>query len=294
MSTRFISAILTPLKPDDSLRSEGLQRHVDQQWTAGINGILVGGTMGLMQLLPNNTYRDLVSNAVKFTAGRGEVMVGVGDTSFVRTRDRIEFVQRLNIDGVVVVTPYLIKFTEDQLLDYFRALADYSKKPLFLYNLPQLTGVDLTFELIVKLAEHPNIRGIKCSNEYPLTRLVADEIGDRFRVIVAQPHCVDVLARSGVEEHLDGIFAVAPRWTVGIGEAVDRQDGETAKKYQRQLSGLLRIVVGRYRLFAAVTAILNAMGIPGKMAPAPIGPLSDADRERLLGEPIVRQLLAEQ
>jgi len=292
MKTQFISAILTPLKPDDSLHTEGLQRHVDEQWQAGINGILVGGTMGLMQLLPDRTYRDLVGNSVKFTAGRGEVLIGVGDTSFARTRERIEFVQRLDVDGVVVVSPYLIKFTEDQLVDYFRSLADYSKKPLYLYNLPQLTRVELTLPTILKLAEHPNIRGIKCSNEFPLTRLLIEAVGDRFRVIVAQPHCVDILARSGIQEHLDGIFAVAPRWAVGIGRAIDQGDPPRARGFQSKVSTLLRTLLERYLLFPAVTAILNARGTCGKMAPAPIGLLSEPDRQRLLAEPIIEELLA--
>lgn len=293
MKTRFISAILTPLKPDDSLHNEGLQRHLDEQWKAGIHGIFVAGTMGLMPLLAERTYRDLVSSSVKFTAGRGEVLVGVGDTSFARTRERIEFAQRLDIDGVVAVTPYFYKFTDEELLDYFRWLADYSKKPLYLYNLPQLTKVDLSLETILRLAEHPNIRGIKCSNEFPKTRLLINAIGHKFRIIVAQPHLVDVLARGGVEEHLDGIFAVAPRWTVDIGRAVDQQDSQKAGQCQRRLSDLWRLLVEQYPLFPAITAILNARGTQGKMAPSPIGLLSDQQRERLLAEPLVQQLLAD-
>ena len=119
-----------------------------------------------------------------------------------------------------------------------------------------------------------------------------DAVGERFRVIVAQPHCVDILARGGVGEHLDGVFAVAPRWTVAIGQAVDQGDARGARECQRRISALLRLLVERYPLFPAATAILNAQGACGKMAPAPIGLLGDLDRQRLLAEPIVQQLLA--
>jgi 4-hydroxy-tetrahydrodipicolinate synthase len=122
--TNLISAICTPLTPDESLHHEGLEAHLDEQWQSGIAGALVGGTMGLMPLLADETYRDLVRQATRLTNGRGEVLVGVGDTSFARTLRRIEMAEEFDIDGVVIVTPYLWKYTQAELVDYYRALAD--------------------------------------------------------------------------------------------------------------------------------------------------------------------------
>src|SRR6476646_2011819 len=98
MQTRFISAICTPLAEDESLHVEGLEAHLEDQWQAGISGLLVAGSMGQMQLLADETYRDLIDCCVRFTAGRGELMVGVGDTSFARTRDRIHLAEQFPID----------------------------------------------------------------------------------------------------------------------------------------------------------------------------------------------------
>ena len=76
-----ISAVTTPLHEDDSLHVEGLEAHLEEQWQAGIDGLLVAGTMGLMQLLTDRTYADLIEHALRISAGRGEIMVGVGDAS---------------------------------------------------------------------------------------------------------------------------------------------------------------------------------------------------------------------
>jgi 4-hydroxy-tetrahydrodipicolinate synthase len=285
--TRFISAICTPLTADESLHREGLEAHLDAQWRAGIAGVLVGGTMGLMQLLSDQTYRQLAQDSVTFTAGRGEVLVGVGDTSFARTRDRIRTVEQLAIDGVVVVTPYLWKYSQADLVDYYRALADASRKPLFLYDLPGLTGVKLELDTVLAVAKHPNIRGIKCSAPWDWTRQLMDLVGDRFRVIPAQAHLVDTLIRCGVQSNLDGIFALAPRWVVDIAEAAERGDWGLAAERQRRLSALLHLVANRYPLFPACTALLNACGVPGNVAPAPMKPLAPEQQRALLSEPLV-------
>jgi 4-hydroxy-tetrahydrodipicolinate synthase len=286
-----ISAVLTPLHEDDSLHVEGLEAHLAEQWQAGINGLLVAGTMGLMQLLTDRTYANLIEHALRISAGRGEIMVGVGDTSLARTRERIELLNRYPVDGVVVVTPYLIKFPPEELVGYYRALADASRHPLYLYDLPTLTGVKLEFETVERVADHPNIVGIKASCEAAWTKELIRRMGDRFRIIIAQPTIVDALLREGISEHLDGLFAVAPVWTMSLVRAAQAGDWDRASEYQRRLIRLLELIKPE-GVFPGVTAILNARGISGKFSPAPMTPQLDADaRRKLFDEPVIQELI---
>lgn len=291
MKTSFISAISTPLREDDSLHIEGIEAHLEDQWRNGISGALVAGSMGRMQLLSDQTYRDLVEHSVRITAGRGEILVGVGDTSFARTTDRIRIVERFDIDGVVVLTPFFMPFTQDELVDYFRALEDISNKPLFMYDLPQLTGTKLQVETVLAVARHPNVAGIKCSDNFANTRPLFDAGVEGFRIIVAQPLLLDMLIRDGVREHLDGIYAVAPKWTVAIAEAAERGDWDEAKRRQKRLSTFLTLLRDHYPILPACSAIMNERGIPGKVYCAPRRALTDEQRDRLLAEPIVEELL---
>ncbi|MFH1266626.1 MAG: dihydrodipicolinate synthase family protein, partial [Planctomycetota bacterium] len=215
-----------------------------------------------------------------------------GDTSFARTRDRLELVNHHRVDAVVVLTPYFTPFTQDELVDYYRALADFALHPLYLYDLPALTGVKLDMETVEHVAEHPNIHGIKCSCEWDWTRQLIERMGDRFRVIVAQPRQVDRLIREGVGEQLDGIFSAAPEWTIALGRAADAGDWATAAELQGRISGLLD-VYAEFGGLPAYSAMLNARGVPGNFAPAPFRPLSESRREQLLAHPLVRQLLAD-
>jgi 4-hydroxy-tetrahydrodipicolinate synthase len=284
------SATLTPLCDDDSLHIEGLEAHLEDQWQAGINGLLVAGTMGLMQLQTDRTYAQLIEHSLRISRGRGEILVGVGDTSLGRTLVRIELLNRYPAQGAVVVTPYLIKFKPEELVAYYRALADASRHPLYLYDLPILTGVKLDFDTVERVADHPNIFGIKASCEAEWTKELIRRMGDRFRIIIAQPTIVDKLLREGIYEHLDGMFAVAPQWAMALVRAAESGDWELAAAYQQRICRLLDLI-RPMGVFPAVTAIMNARGIAGKSSPAPMRQLGADARAELLQEPIVQELL---
>jgi len=102
----FITAIGSPLTADEQLHKEGLEIQLADQWNHGIDGILVAGTMGAMQLLTNETYRRLIERAVSLSAGRGEILVGAGDAGFTRSKNRIEYINQFKVDGIAVLTPY--------------------------------------------------------------------------------------------------------------------------------------------------------------------------------------------
>lgn len=288
--TRFISAIGTPLDTEEGLHKDGLFAHINAQWEAGISGLLVAGTMGLLPLLRDETYRQLVLRAVEYSRGRGELLVGAGDCGYARTRDRIAFLNEHAIDGVVVLCPYFMTFSQLELREYFHSLADFSKRPIYLYHLPATTKTELAWETVERLAEHPNIAGIKCSCDMAWTLELMRRVGDRFRVIMAAADQITALVHRGVLEHLDGIFALAPEWTTAIGRAADAADRAMADYYQGLMNQLLE-TVRSLGVFPTFTALLNARGIPGNYAPAPYTRLDETILQQLMDRPVVRQLL---
>lgn len=288
----FITAIGTPLTQDEKLHEQGLKAQLEDQWNSGIDGILVAGTMGTMQLLSDDTYRMLVERSVEISGGRGEVLVGAGDAGFARSRDRILFLNNLKIDGIAVLVPYFYKFSQEELVDYFSSLADIAKAPLYLYDLPAVTGVKLSMETVLKLAEHANIAGIKISGEVEFSRRLQDNVGDSFRVITAEPFLVDVLLRHGMCNHLDGMWAMCPGWTVAIGKCAAQGDWAGANENQRKVGKLKEIAMLKYG-FGSFTDVMNARGIEGYFTPRPFTRLSRQRHEELLNEDIIKKLIAE-
>jgi 4-hydroxy-tetrahydrodipicolinate synthase len=287
----LIAAIGTPLKQDETLHEDGLEAHLADQWNGGMTGVLVGGTMGAMQMLTDSTYRRLVDCAIEFSRGKGEVMVGAGDTSLARTREKVLFLNERKIDATVVLSPFFLHFNQPELISYFTALANISKHPLFLYDLPGITKTHLTLDTVQQLARNPRIKGIKCSGDLSNTRQLIDSVPAQFRVVVAQADLVDVLMHHGIREHLDGVFSLAPFWVKAIDTAAKKDDWDTAARYQQRLSALLR-VLKHHGVFQVYTLVLNERGIPGSYMPAPIRSLSDGERAAILREPVIVELLA--
>jgi 4-hydroxy-tetrahydrodipicolinate synthase len=287
----LITAMGTPLTDtDEALHLKGLEANLNDEYDGGIRSLLIAGTMGLMQLLTDQTYQDLARKTIEFGKGRFEILVGAGDASFARTRARIEFLNTLKIDAVVLLTPYFIQFNQDELIEYFRGLADVSKAPVLLYDLPQRTRSKIELSTVLELAKHPNIKGIKVSDEPSYTRQLIDLAPKNFRIVIAQPDLVDVFLRHGVKEHLDGMFNAAPQWTSNIVKHGLAGEWDKAAQYQQQLSAVKRAFI-KYGVFPAFTVLLNARGIPGNFAPRPYRPLTAQQKEQFLAEPIIRQLL---
>lgn len=170
-------------------------------------------------------------------------------------------------------------------------MADLSKAPIYLYDLPVRTRSKIAHETAIELSKHPNIRGIKCSDEPAYTRQLRDSIdNEKFRIIMAQPDLVDVFLRYGLAEHLDGMFAIAPRWIVALGRSAEAGLWDDAAQHQRCISALKGVLV-EHGVFPTFTVLMNARGIAGSFAPLPFRPLSGGKRDAVLGTPIVQSLL---
>lgn len=293
MKTYLINAVCTMLDEHEELHRDGMAAHLDAQWSNGVSGLLVGGTMGLMQMQKTSTWLDLVKFSCEESRGKGEVIVGVGDLSTARTRERIEAVVPHRPDGVVIITPFFPRLPEGALHDYFKTIADESPLPVYLYYLPSLTGVPLSVEFVAGLASHPNIHGIKISAEYSWVKQLEEILDeDPFRVIVAQAPLLSTLVRLGVREQLDGIYAVLPAYTAEIIRATEGGEYEHADLLQARLNQLLRELGQSGQVFPRCSALLEAQGIEGVCFPRPFLPLEAEEKEEFLGSELVRFLLS--
>lgn len=291
---RLITAIGTPLRgDDDALHVEGLATQIEDQAAAGIDGLLAAGTMGAMQQLPDTTWQELVRVTAAEARDRCEVLVGVTDQSLSRVIERVAFVETVaGVDGVVALTPSWGGVTPSEQVAFYRALSDRSKLPVYIYELQPVTGVTLPLPDIVELAGHANLKGIKLSAGIGRARQLFDLVPDDFRIIPAQPDMLDVCAIGGPwKEHLDGIFAAAPFWAMGIVDHVARGETAAAAKLQSRLNDVLRSLTTSGHVMAGFTALMNARGIPGRFHASPLQDLGEADRERLLMRASVAELL---
>jgi 4-hydroxy-tetrahydrodipicolinate synthase len=277
-----ITALGTPLNSREDLHEEGMRQQIRMQLRAGVNGLLVAGSMGAMQLLKDETFTQAVAVAADEVHGQVPLIAGCGDTSFERTRARIRSVEPLGVDAVALVPPFFFRFSSAELLAYFRDLAGLTDLPVFLYDNPTWTKHSLDFDLVVGLSKTPNIVGLKASGDLLTLRRLAHQFNDSsdFAILSGQSPFFDASLRFGARGIVEGLFAVAPELGLEIWGSHQSRDWEAAGEAQRKLLRLISIVEVD-SAFAGFTAAMNHRGIPGNFAPRPFAPITPEGREKV-------------
>ncbi len=156
-----IPALVTPMRADGSVDYAAWDRLLDWHLAEGTDGIVVGGTTGESPTLEPEELRQLVSRAKVRVGGRLPVIAGSGTNSTAESVELSRSMAAAGADGLLAVTPYYNKPTQEGLVRHFSAIADAVQVPVILYNVPGRTACDMACETVVHLSKHPRIAGIK-------------------------------------------------------------------------------------------------------------------------------------
>lgn len=273
----FVTAAGTPVDGNGDLVEESFRAHVrDQVDTGKVDGILALGSMGTMTTLKESTCVDVVAAAVDEVGDRARVMIGVGDNSIERTLAKINAIADLDVDAVVATTPYYYISSQQDLIYYYTKIADASPFPLYLYDLPQATKVKTEMDTMLKLAEHPNIQGSKCSHDPVFVRRLFDALnGSGFEIIHAQYDLMDMYLRYGITKCLDGFFGVLAPWLASVKDAYQIKDFPAISRIQRKMTAL-RCSFHPLGVLPAFTVAMNLLGFPGRWHPSHMKPFDEA------------------
>jgi 4-hydroxy-tetrahydrodipicolinate synthase len=161
MLTGSLVAIVTPMLPDGALDFARLKSLIDWHVREGTDGIVIVGTTGESPTVDFDEHCALIKAAVEFTAKRVPLIAGAGGNSTKEAIHLTEFSKRAGADYALSVVPYYNKPTQEGLYRHFRAIAEAVDLPVILYNVPGRTVADLSNDTALRLAEIPNIVGIK-------------------------------------------------------------------------------------------------------------------------------------
>ncbi len=159
--------ITTPFYPDGKVYFRKLEQNVEQYSRGPIAGIVVEGSTGEAILLSDEERRDVLKSARDAAANEKVLIAGTGIESAIETLRLTEYAAELGYDVAMVRTPHYYKGQMAQpanMLAFYRFVCDRSPLPVIIYNFPQATGYDVPAELVIELAEHPNLIGIKESS----------------------------------------------------------------------------------------------------------------------------------
>jgi 4-hydroxy-2-oxoglutarate aldolase len=155
--------VTTPFYPDGNVYFKKLEHNVERYSKTPVAGIVVLGSTGESILLSDQERRDVLKSAREAAAPDKVLIAGTGVESAIETLRLSEYANELGYDVVLIRTPHFYKkqMQPANLLAFYRTIADRSPLPVLLYNVPPFTGYDMPAELVIELANHPNIIGIK-------------------------------------------------------------------------------------------------------------------------------------
>ncbi len=154
-------ALISPMRSDGSLDQKAFQELVEWQISEGTEGLVPVGTTGESPTLSHAEHKWVVELCVEVARGRVPVIAGAGSNSTAEAMDFVKHAKAAGADATLVVTPYYNKPTQEGMYLHFKALADAADLPLFIYNIPPRSVIDMSVETMARLARHPNIVGVK-------------------------------------------------------------------------------------------------------------------------------------
>lgn len=281
MKKGIYTALVTPHK-NGLVDEPALVNLIERQITAGIHGLVATGTTGEASTLGYGEHYGVIGLTVSTVAGRVPVLAGVGSNSTDEAIGNIVEAQKRDVDGLLIVTPYYNKPTQEGLISHYTALSRESSLPIILYNVPGRTGVNLEPASVAALAELPNIVGVKEASG--LMRQTSEIIR-----LVNNP---DFLVFSGDDSSNLPIYALGGHGAISVasnlipGPVVDLwkawEEGniEQARSLHYEIDPLNQVLFCESNPIPVKTA-LAMMGLVEEEFRLPLCPISPANREKL-------------
>lgn len=275
------TALITPLTAD-GIDYENFGKLIDWQIDEGIDALVICGTTGEGSTLSDEEHRDALEFAYKRAAGRVPMIAGTGSNDTAYAIDLTKFACEIGYEGMLLVTPYYNKATQNGLIKTFTAIADESTKPCLLYNVPSRTGVNIEPATYGVLADHPMITGIKEANGN-ISKIVETMaiVGDKLDLYSGNDDQVVPLLSLGGSGVISVLSNVLPKETSQMCHKFFDGDIEGALKMQLDYLPLINALFCEVNPIP-VKAAMAAMGFGENYLRLPLTPMEDAHRENML------------
>lgn len=237
------AAAPTPFLQNGNVDIETAERLTNYYIDNGIAGIFALSSTGEYFAMGHKQRADLVAATVKAAAGRVPVLAAASDASLEIVKENIQEMAAHGVDGVVLTAPYYFKYSQSELYQFFSEAADASPVPVLLYNQPTRLPSALGEELVLKLADHPNIIGLKDTSA-DASRLgkMAAQLGNRDDFLYYAGS--ESLAAYGAFHGINYVYALAsvePELFVGMKKLADAGDIAGVLKAQARVDHLCKL-----------------------------------------------------
>ena len=275
-------AMATPLTPEEKIDQASLKKLVHYLIDGGIHGIVALGSTGEFPAMNESMRQQVMETTLAEVNGKVPVLIGCGEPGTQRTVDQVKIAGQSKADGVLVAVPYYFNMDQPAVIRHYQTVADASSLPVVIYNFPQMTKVAFTADTVAKLAEHPNIIGIKDSSGdfFGMQRFIDVTAGADFAVMSGNPALGLSAYQLGAKGGIYAGCSLFPKQCAAVYNAFINGDMTAAVEMQKKTS--LIPMMGGFGPNAAVVKFgLNKLGICGPTVAAPFS-LAAGQDEKIL------------
>ena len=279
----FATAMITPMT-STGVDYDNLARLIDFQLENGIDALVPCGTTGESATLSQDERKAVIRYTVKRVNGRVPVIAGAGTNNTEHVLDFVRCACDDGADGLLVVTPYYNKATQNGLVAHYTAVADAAEKPVIMYTVPGRTGCNIAASTVAKLAEHPNIVGIKeASGNMDQVVEISALCGDKIDIDSGEDSLTVPMLSMGAAGCISVLSNPAPRQAVEMAQRFFRGDIQGAADAQRKLLPLIRCLFSEVNPIPAKAA-MAAMGFCENRVRLPLTVMEPDHEKALLAE----------
>lgn len=275
-------AITTKFKEDDSLDTEMFRKNLQAQIAAGVNGIIVGGSLGEASTLTTAEKEVLVKCAVETVGDRIPVLLNIAEGATREAIRQAQLAESWGASGLMLLPPMRYKSDDRETLTFFLSVARSTGLPIMIYNNPIDYKIEVTLDMFDEMQVCPNIQAVKESSRdvTNVTRMI-NRFGDRYKILCG----VDTLAMEemvlGAHGWVAGLVCAFPQETVALYKLVKAGKIEEALALNRWFMPLLELDI-HPKLVQYIKLAESFTGIGTEHVRAPRLPLVGEERERII------------
>ena len=275
-------ALITPFKDNGEINYEKLEEILEEQIAGGTDAIVACGTTGEASTMTHEEHLDVIRFACEKVKGRIPVVAGTGSNCTETAVYLSQEAERLGADGVLVVSPYYNKATQEGLYRHFSAVAESIKIPVILYNIPGRTGVNIAPETIAKLCENvENIVGVKeASGNFSAIAQLMNLTDGRIDLYSGNDDQIVPMLALGGKGVISVLSNIAPRQTHAICEAFFAGNVKESARLQLAAIPLIEALFCEVNPIP-VKAAMNLMGKETGPLRMPLTEMEPQNQERL-------------
>jgi len=275
-------AITTQLKPDQSIDLEATAEHVDVLIKSGVKGIVFLGSLGENQPMRADEKRLVMEVMVKVVAGRVKVLSGVAETSTAEACRYARSIEKLGVDGIMLMPAMLYKGDARETLAHFRTVAKASGLPIMIYNNPLSYANDITPEMFAELAGEKKFVAIKeSSGDVRRITDLHNVVGDRYALFTGVDNLALEASILGIDGWVAGSGIAFPAENQYFWELTRQGEWDKAREIYRWFTPLLHLDVST-KFVQYIKLAVQETGLGKEYVRAPRFMLTGAERTRIL------------